>query len=71
MKWLEALISRGADVNKGTSDGWTPLMAAAMKADHQIASLLINSGADARLINDDNGCNAFMYAAQVGSLGNC
>jgi ankyrin repeat protein len=62
------LIARGADVNNGTADGWTPLMAAAMKGDHQIATLLINAGANARLVNDDNGCNAFMYAAQVGCL---
>lgn len=65
---VEALIARGANVNKGTEDDWTPLMAASMKGDYQIATMLINAGADSHLCNKDTGCNAFMYAAQVGSV---
>lgn len=44
---LDKLLRQGADPNKGTTDGHTPLMAAANKCNLEAVRLLLNAGADA------------------------
>jgi protein phosphatase 1 regulatory subunit 12A len=50
---VDLLVSRGADVNRGDNEGWTPLHATASCGFLSIARLLIESGADVAAINND------------------
>ena len=52
-KISEELISRGADVNIGDKDHWTPLHAAAFIGDMDMVGLFVASGADLTKLNLD------------------
>ncbi len=45
LQWLE----RGADVNAGSENGWTPLMLAVLRGSPVIVKLLLEHGADPNL----------------------
>ncbi len=52
MDRIKFLISKGADVNKQDSQGWTPLANAARQRKDKVAALLIEHGADPNLASD-------------------
>jgi len=47
IEWLDRLIAGGADINRRTNRGWTPLMNATLAGDRERVALLLESGADA------------------------
>jgi len=49
---IKFLISKGADVNKQDSQGWTPLANAARQRKDKVAALLLEKGADPNLSSD-------------------
>jgi ankyrin repeat protein len=49
---VKFLVSKGADVNKVDSQGWTPLTSAARQRHDKMAALLIDLGADVNESND-------------------
>ena len=64
---LEALISKGADVNSTDSSGNTPLNMAAKFEHIECAKSLLNSGADINLRNFEN-FSPLMWPAENGNL---
>ncbi|BDI29600.1 hypothetical protein CCAX7_16510 [Capsulimonas corticalis] len=50
---VRALLEGGADVNVGDQFGWTPLMFAASRGDHEIARLLLECGARIDIVGTD------------------
>jgi protein phosphatase 1 regulatory subunit 12A len=50
---VEFLVSRGADVNRGDNEGWTPLHATASCGFLSIARHLMERGADVAAVNND------------------
>jgi excisionase family DNA binding protein len=64
---VNALISRGADVNARTEDGWTPLMLATIKGYAEVARALLKQGADVNARNK-KGWTALMFAVSMGDL---
>jgi len=52
MDRIKFLLSKGADVNKQDSQGWTPLANAARQRKDKVAALLIEHGADPNLASD-------------------
>jgi protein phosphatase 1 regulatory subunit 12A len=50
---VEFLVKRGADVNRGDNEGWTPLHASASCGFKSIARLLVEKGADVAAVNND------------------
>jgi ankyrin repeat protein len=63
---VEALIKWGADVNKASSDGVTPLMAASYD-DAEVARALLAAGADVNAADDD-GWTVLMFASCDGRV---
>lgn len=61
MAYLEVLIAEGIDVNKANAAGETPLIIAVKNNKHQFLDLLLTSGADPEL-QDNEGNTAFYYA---------
>lgn len=53
MEMVEFLVKRGADVNRGDNEGWTPLHASASCGFKSIARLLVEKGADVAAVNND------------------
>ena len=60
-----ALLRDGADIEEYNSHGWTPLMAASMHGQVDLARLLLNHGADLHAVNAE-GKAAIHYAAMRG-----
>ena len=61
---METLISKNPDVNRGTKDGWTPLMfAAASNGNARVAELLLEAGAQINAANS-NGMTPLMLASE-------
>ena len=50
---IDLLILSGADVNKASFDGETPLMIAAQKGNENIVKTMIRAGADVNLARSD------------------
>ena len=63
---VAALLTSGADPNGSTSDGWTPLMAAARTKQCDVVRELLVNGADPNR-RDNQGWTALLAAAEVGS----
>ena len=59
------LLNSGVDVNHQLTDGWTPLMVAALDDQLEVAKILLNRGADAALQNS-KGLTAEMIAERKG-----
>jgi len=64
---VKAAIKRGADVNKVSWFGRTPLMKAAIFNSTDVAKVLIDSGAEVNAL-DKNGWTALMWAAFKSSV---
>jgi uncharacterized protein len=64
---VKVLVSAGADINQGDSDGYTPLMAASSVGNLEMVILLIKNGAH---LNAATGSNrtALYYARKHGHL---
>jgi hypothetical protein len=62
---LRALISAGADINVKDSEGWTPLMVAALKGHAKTVVLLLSHGAHVETKNN-SGWTALRFASSVG-----
>jgi len=65
----QAMIEAGADVNKGSTDGWPPLMLAVWKGESEIVKVLLKAGAkvnDRPRARDGDGMTALMCAALQG-----
>jgi Ankyrin repeats (3 copies)/Ankyrin repeats (many copies) len=62
---LRALISAGADMNVRDSEGWTPLMVAALKGHAKTVVLLLSHGAHIETRNN-SGWTALRFASSVG-----
>jgi ankyrin repeat protein len=62
---LRALISAGADMNVKDSEGWTPLMVAALKGHAKTVVLLLSHGAHIETKNN-SGWTALRFASSVG-----
>lgn len=61
------LVERGANINRVTSDGFTPLMVASFRGNRDIVEYLVAMGADVNLCNDA-GVYPMHYAALGGSM---
>ncbi len=61
---LQECVRAGADVNAATSDGWTPLMVAAIKGGAEIVTELLALGADVQTRNEQ-GWTALRFAASM------
>ena len=69
---VRAALKAGGNVNERDQNGWTPLMHAALECRAQIAGLLLERGADAKLRANtgnpygfvDSGLTALMLASQ-------
>jgi ankyrin repeat protein len=59
------LLDSGVDVNHQLTDGWTPLMVAALEDQVEVANILLDRGADAALRNS-KGLTAEMIAERKG-----
>lgn len=59
------LLDSGVDLNHQLTDGWTPLMVAALEDQLEIANILLKRGADAALQNS-KGLSAEMIAERKG-----
>ncbi len=64
---IKKLIEEGADPNQTDNQGFTPLMAAAVTGNKEIAQVLIDAGADVNQ-KDDTGDHALIIAARFGHL---
>ena len=53
LEMVEFLVQRGADVNRGDNEGWTPLHATASCGFLSIAKFLLEAGADVAAVNND------------------
>eukprot|EP00095_Tigriopus_kingsejongensis_P005319 maker-scaffold123_size333416-snap-gene-2.16 protein:Tk05319 transcript:maker-scaffold123_size333416-snap-gene-2.16-mRNA-1 annotation:"protein phosphatase 1 regulatory subunit 12a isoform x3" len=53
LEMVEFLVQRGADVNRGDNEGWTPLHATASCGFISIARYLIDHGANVSAVNND------------------
>jgi hypothetical protein len=62
---LRALISAGADINVKDSEGWSPLMVAALKGHAKVVVLLLSHGAHIEAKNN-SGWTALRFASSVG-----
>ena len=62
---MVALLDDGADIEEHNSHGWTPLMAAALHGQVDLARLLLDRGADLHAVNAE-GKSAIHYAAMRG-----
>jgi len=59
---IQAMIREGVDVNNRDENGWTPLMYAAWyNQNPEVVKVLLEAGADAKLV-DDFGKKAIDYA---------
>lgn len=67
---LRSLIENGADINASTADNCTPLMIAIEKGNINVATFLIEHGANVDL-KDDRGDTALHYAVSRYILHNC
>lgn len=63
-----ALLRDGADIEEHNSHGWTPLMAASLHGQVDLARLLLDHGADLHAVNAE-GKSAIHYAAMRGGAG--
>ena len=63
---LRQLIQGGQNVNRGDSDGWTPLMEAAHNGHDQVVRELIRAGADVNGKDDINKLTALHLASRSG-----
>ena len=64
---VKVLISAGADINQGDSDGYTPLMAASSVGNLEMVNLLIKNGAHLNAATRSK-CTALYYARKNGHL---
>jgi ankyrin repeat protein len=62
---VRALIELGADVNKATDDGWTPLAIAVQEGHEAVVWALIELGADVNKATED-GVTPLAIAVQEG-----
>ncbi|XP_053125830.1 ankyrin repeat and protein kinase domain-containing protein 1 [Hemicordylus capensis] len=62
---VKLLLTQGADVNRRTTCGYTPLILAVLKRSLEIISLLINHGADINR-TDEEGWSPLHFVAQNG-----
>ncbi len=62
---VAAILQDGADIEEQNRHGWTPLMAAALHAQVDLARLLLEHGADLNATNAEGKC-AIHYAAMRG-----
>ena len=53
LEMVEFLVQRGADVNRGDNEGWTPLHATASCGFLSIAKFLLDHGANVSSVNND------------------
>ncbi|BDI30785.1 hypothetical protein CCAX7_28360 [Capsulimonas corticalis] len=65
LEWVTALLHDGADIEEHNSFGWTPLMAASLKGQVDIARLLLDHGAELNA-TDREGKSAIHYAGMRG-----
>jgi ankyrin repeat protein len=63
---VQALLKAGADVNRATPGGWSPLMSAVDSGNLTTVELLISSGAKVNY-KDKEGCTALHYAGREGT----
>ena len=63
---LQAIINHGADINAGDNNNRTPLMIGCWKDNVEAINVLLNAGADSRIV-DVNGATCFHHAV----LGGC
>lgn len=66
---IQMLLAAKADVNKRSTDGATPLMAAAKLGHEGVVRLFIENGKCGYDMRDANGCTALFYAASGGYEG--
>lgn len=66
---VEVLLQAGADPNKATKKGVTPISAAAHKGQVAIMTLLLNGGAQVNLVNP-SGSSALIQASHFGTCRN-
>ena len=63
----EKLLKEGADVNKKSPSGYTPLMIASGLGNSQMVELLLTAGADVTILDNRMGASALHKAAQSGN----
>ena len=64
---VQLLLSKGADVNKKTTNGGTALLAAAYMKQPGMVDMLLAKGANANAQTIDTGMTPLMFAAQAGN----
>ncbi|MBU4305228.1 MAG: ankyrin repeat domain-containing protein [Candidatus Omnitrophica bacterium] len=62
IEMLKVLLNAGANINAQDSYGFTPLMIALYKKRHEAAELLLQRGADVKIVNTWNKFTALHYA---------
>ena len=62
---VEALLAKGADVNRAQKYGWTPLLMAAKKGHVKVVSALLAKGADVNQVTK-NGATPLSIAKAKG-----
>jgi ankyrin repeat protein len=65
----KVLIARGADVDRGEFEGWTPLFIAAFRGHEEVAIVLLRAGADIGWKSDCNLWTILRAACYSGHLG--
>jgi ankyrin repeat protein len=66
---VRVLLARGADVNRGNSQGRTPIQAAALGGREEVFIVLLRAGADIRWRENLNAGTTLMAACIQGHLG--
>jgi ankyrin repeat protein len=65
---LRAWLDAGGDPNRHDAEGWTPLLAAAVRGHHEAVALLLDRGADPDLRHRESAALAIHFAGHAGSI---